>query len=73
MNRHERRVARKKREGDFYNDYIRHLPEVPVDAPMERGKVYHSVCHHDDWCAIYHGGECNCNVVVTRHVEVKRS
>jgi hypothetical protein len=73
MNRKHRRAEHIKRETNFYESYIRHLPEVPVDAPLERGKVYHIVCHHDVWCSIYDGGICNCDVEVTRHVEVKRS
>jgi hypothetical protein len=73
MNRKQRRAARINRETDFYHDYIRHLPEVPHSAPFEKGKVYHIVCHHDDWCTIYDGCDCNCNVIMTRHVEVRRS
>jgi hypothetical protein len=74
MNRKHRRAERIKCETNFYESYIRHLPEVPVDAPIERGKVYHIVCRHDVWCSIYDGGGlCNCDVEITRHVEVKRS
>jgi hypothetical protein len=74
MNRaHLRRAARKIREGELQN-YIHHWPEVPVDAPMERGKVYHYVFHHDPWCTVYDGGgECNCDVEITKHAELKRS
>jgi hypothetical protein len=73
-NRHDRRAARKKQQDDFYTNYVRHLPTVEIDAPLERGKVYHTVCCHDDWCTIYDdGGICNCNVVVTRHVEPRRA
>jgi hypothetical protein len=78
MNRHQRRAARAKREGDFYQNYIQQLPEVPMEAPLERGRLYHTVCHHDPWCAIYDTdtgglGQCNCNVVLTRHIEPRRS
>jgi hypothetical protein len=74
MNRHQRRAARRNIENKFYNDYVRHLPKVSLDTPIERGKVYHLVFHHDDWCTIYDGGgACNCDVIVTRHVEPKRS
>jgi hypothetical protein len=33
---------------------------------------------HDDWCAIYDkpngsAADCNCNPIVSRHIEPKRS
>jgi hypothetical protein len=74
MNRHERRRAEKKaRENKFYNEYVRHLPPVAQDAPYESGRIYHTVMMHDDWCAIYSGKGCNCNPIITRHIEPKRS
>jgi len=74
MNRHERRRADKiVRENRFYRDYIRHLPRIPTDAPYERGRLYHTVFFHDDWCAIYSGGACNCNPDIVRHIQPKRS
>jgi hypothetical protein len=69
----EKREARKKIETTFYQSYVAHLPQVPINAALERGKLYHEVHHHDDWCAIYDGNTCNCNVIITRHVEPKRS
>jgi len=44
---------RKARENGFHTSYVQHLPRVPLDAPLERGRVYHTVVHHDEWCAIY--------------------
>lgn len=76
MNRHERRRARridKDKETKFFNDYVAHLPRVPLNEPLERGRVYHMVVAHDDWCAFYGGGECNCNPEITQHIEPKRS
>lgn len=74
MNRHERRRADKiARENRFYHDYIRHLPRIPINAPYERGRLYHTVSFHDDWCAIYSGGACNCNPNIVRHIEPQRS
>jgi hypothetical protein len=75
MNRHERRrrEAVKAKENRFYNDYIRHLPRVPVDAPFERGRVYHTVMAHDDDCRIYSGEVCSCDPIITRYIEPKRS
>jgi hypothetical protein len=37
----------------------------------ESDSIYHTVVMHDDWCAHYDG--CNCNPIVMRHVEPKRS
>ena len=54
MNRHQRRRAGKMAgHNKFYNDYIRHLPQVALDAPLERGRLYHTVVQHDEWCAFY--------------------
>jgi hypothetical protein len=75
MNRHQRRRAAKMaRENAFYNDHIRHLPKVALDAPYEAGQVYHLVHFHDSWCAIYDVGRaCNCQPIITRHVEPSRT
>jgi hypothetical protein len=74
MNRHERRrEAKMNAHNNFYNEYIKHLPQVPVDAPIERGTVHHMVVMHDDWCAFYDDKECNCNPIITRHAEPVRS
>ena len=74
MNRHQRRRARKMAgHNKFYNDYIRHLPQVALDAPLERGRLYHTVVHHDEWCAFYDDKDCNCDPNISRHVEPKRS
>ena len=63
----------KERESKFFNEYVSKLPRVPLDAPLERGRVYHTVMQYDDWCSIYDGKECNCNPVVSRYIEPKRS
>jgi hypothetical protein len=78
MNRADRRrsrsrARRKARENRFYQTYIRHLPAVPIDAPLEPGRVYHTVFAHDDWCEIYSGRDCNCSPIVRRFVEPRRS
>jgi hypothetical protein len=31
------------KQNRLYNDYVRHLPRVPLDAPYERGRLYHMV------------------------------
>jgi hypothetical protein len=72
MNRHERRRARRI-DNAFYEAHVRHLPQVPLNAPLERGRVYHMVYQHDDCCARYAGVDCNCNPVVTRYIEPTRS
>ena len=81
-NRHERRRQaarqRRNRHDRFYNDYIRHLPRVPLDAPLAPGQVYHLVFAHDDDCGIYNKSngtldDCTCSPIVSRHVEPRRS
>lgn len=75
MNRHERRrrEAMKAKQNRFYDNYVRHLPQVPLDAALEPGRVYHAVMAHDDDCRIYSSQPCSCNPVVTRHLEPNRS
>jgi hypothetical protein len=73
MNRHQRRRARSMaRHNHVYGSYVRHLPRVALDAPLERGRVYHDVFFHDEWCGIYSGAECNCRSLFSRHVEPRR-
>ena len=81
MNRYERRraVARarniKKHEA-YYATYVKHLPRMAIDAPLEPGRIHHIVCSHDDWCRFYDTNnlaDCNCNAVITRHIEPVRS
>lgn len=38
---------------------------MALTATVERGKVYVVTVAHDDWCAIYGGGYCNCDPDVT--------
>ena len=68
MNRHERRRARKLAQNNFYRDYIQHLPQVPLTAPLE-GLSY-AVFFHDPECHIYNdGGLCNCQPLLKRFSE----
>lgn len=41
--------------------YMQLLATVP-DGILEKGKVYKNHFYHDDWCAVYTNGNCNCNV-----------
>ncbi len=77
MNRHERRrqIATRKRNIRTVSDavaYLKQLPEVPIDEPMDPDRVYHHAYLHDDWCQ-YRQGRCNCDVVTKRFVEPVRS
>ena len=72
MNRKQRRAMR-ARADKLYEDYLRHLPEVPLNEPLEPGKVQHVVYFHDDGCSIFAGGECNCSPTVERRAEPTRS
>jgi hypothetical protein len=79
MNRRARRRAAalsRKRHNRFYLDYIAHLPEIPLDVPLERGRVYHQVYAHDDRCPFYETenlADCTCSPIVRRFVEPERS
>ena len=79
MNRHDRRTAAARARGKhnkFYNEYIHHLPQVPLDAPLKPGTVEHLVIFHDDWCPFYATEnimDCNCNFAMTRYIEPERS
>jgi hypothetical protein len=80
MNRHARRKAaaqaRRRGHNEYYETYVKHLPQAPIGEPLERGRVHHLVFHHDDWCRFYETGnfvDCNCDVLLTRHVEPERS
>jgi hypothetical protein len=82
MNRHDRRAAaarrrrNRNRHDTLYCDYIQHLSQAPVDAPLEAGRVYHLCFHHDPQCEFYaheHREDCTCNPAITRHVEPRRS
>jgi hypothetical protein len=74
MNRRQRRA--RARGNNFYERYVRHLPQVPLDAPLERGRVYHVTFFHDERCQIYetnNPADCNCNPTVERRIEPRRS
>jgi hypothetical protein len=71
-NRRQRRAMR-ARADKLYEDYLRHLPKVPLDQPLERGRVHHLMYFHDDRCGIWERGECTCNPTVERRVEPVRS
>jgi hypothetical protein len=79
MNRHQRRAAAARSRdahSAWFRDYVSHLPEVPVDAPLERGRLYHMCVFHDDWCRFYeteNPAHCNCNPTVRQYAEPKRS
>jgi hypothetical protein len=75
MNRRERRKRAKMmaRETTFYESYVKHLPRVATDAPMEPGTVNHLIFFHDSWCGIYTGGTCTCDPIIERRAEPRRS
>jgi hypothetical protein len=75
MNRHERRTLRKRAEIQTEDYFRRHLPfleRVPL-GKLERGRVYHTVYRHDDWCGYFKGDECNCSPTIERFVEPKNA
>ena len=73
MNRHERhRQAAKARQSSFFNDYVRHLPEVGPEVLGQPG-VTQMVCFHDADCRIYSGEGCNCEPEVRFYAEPSRT
>jgi len=77
MNRQQRRRhAAMERHNRFVDKYVRHLPEVSLEALGEslgRPGVMHAVYYHDDWCRIYDGKDCNCKPDVRFFAEPRRS
>ena len=52
-----------KRLPNYFQKLIDLVDQNPnLTAP---GTVTHSVIAHDDWCAIFHGGACNCDPDIT--------
>ena len=62
-------MVNRENENKLFEDYISKLPQVPLDAPLERGRLYHTVVQHDDWCGIYNDAACNCSPIVSRYIE----
>ena len=82
MNRHDRRAAAARAKGarakhdNIFENYIRHLPQLPLGAPMQPGTVEHLVIHHDETCRFYENEnimECNCDFIMSRYIEPERS
>lgn len=77
-NRHKRRAdaaRQRSRKGNFYESYLRHLPQVD-SLDLSKPGIVHMVHRHDDWCAIYktgHAADCNCNVEIEFRAEPTRS
>jgi hypothetical protein len=36
---------------------------------LEPGQLKQINIYHDDWCAIFHGGACNCNPEVVADID----
>jgi hypothetical protein len=50
---------------------------VPPGGALQRGRLYHLVVHHDEWCRIFNkdnGGlaDCDCDPVVEVRAEPVR-
>ncbi len=73
MNRHQRRrQAAMSRQNQFFDTYVRHLPEAGPDIIGKPG-ISHVVCIHDDACTIYDGKGCNCSPQIRFYAEPARS
>jgi hypothetical protein len=70
MNRHERRAAEAK-ERKSLKRTILNWPMVPP-GEFPPGRVSHMLVQHDSWCRMLNGGtDCNCNPIVSRHLQPK--
>jgi hypothetical protein len=75
MNRHERRAARKraaKMSETYFRSHLPFLERAPL-GQLERGRVYHTIFRHDDWCGYFKGDECNCSPTIERLVEPRKA
>lgn len=73
MNRHKRRAAAARaRQARLYPDYVRHLPRVPLDAPLDQSQVYFLVRGHEKGCAWFAGERCSCVPRLRLHVNPVR-
>jgi len=43
------------------HNYSARLLELAAEGVLEEGKGYITEIRHDDWCAIWGGGICNCD------------
>jgi hypothetical protein len=73
MNRRERRrKAAMAKHNRFFNEHIRHLPEVGPEVIGKPG-ISHMVCYHDERCRIYDGQMCDCQPQIKFFAEPARS
>jgi hypothetical protein len=73
VNRQQRRrQAAISRQNEFYDTYVRHLPEVGPEV-LAQPDVCHVVVSHDEWCAHYDGKACNCSPDIRFFAEPERS
>jgi hypothetical protein len=59
-----------------YHRYVRHLPQIALDAPAESGRTYHLAVLHKKRCGYFRHhnlDDCDCRPVLRRHVEPIRS
>ena len=73
MNRQQRRrQAAMARHDRFFNERVKHLPEVGPEALGKPG-VHHMAMFHDEWCGIYDGKACNCSPQIKYYAEPDRN
>ena len=55
----------------WQHNYLRELLKDPHEL-LKPGSVTMVTVRHDDWCAFFRGGYCDCNVeIVRRPMEVE--
>lgn len=51
-----------RRKSPPYGKKIERVTQAALrDGRLKLGTLRHIDIFHDDWCAIFKGGECNCN------------
>jgi hypothetical protein len=59
------------RENQFFDAYVKHLPQAGPEV-IGRPGVHHLVMHHDQDCRIYSGGQCSCDPQISFYSEPER-
>ena len=53
------------------SNYMKVIAEAFRDGMFKTGEVAEITIQHDDWCAIFKGGKCNCDPDIIQHVKEK--
>lgn len=51
-----------------HDQRMEHLVDQLLKAGLSAGTVVHVAVYHDDWCAIFRGGRCNCQPATSKPI-----